>query len=217
MVTIIGIRTQARGDVILIRYADDSVMDFEHEHEAQRFLAAMRERFARFGLALHPGKTRLIQFGRWAALRRQRRGLGKPESFDFLGFTHCCGTTRKGHFKIVRLTIRKRMNAKLKDIRDHIKARMHEPIKVIGKWLGMVVGGYFNYHAVPDNLKRLSSFRNEVIRTWLRATRRRSQRHRMPWSRFKHLVNMYLPRVRLQHPYPPKRFGVTTRGRSPVR
>jgi RNA-directed DNA polymerase len=203
-------RHQAVGDVILLRYADDSVMGFEHEHEANRFLAAMRVRFARFGLKLHPEKTRLIEFGRWAAVRRQRRGRGKPESFDFLGFTHCCGTTRKGKFKIVRLTIRKRMSAKLKDIRDRIKRRMHEPVKVIGQWLSGVVRGYFNYHAVPDNLRRLESFRNEVIRIWLRALRRRSQRHRMPWNRFKHLVNMYLPHARQQHPYPPKRFGVTT-------
>lgn len=203
-------RHQAYGDVILIRYADDSVMGFEHENESQRFLAAMRERFARFGLRLHPEKTRLIQFGRRAAFWRQRHGLGKPGSFDFLGFTHCCGTTRKGSFKIVRLTIRKRMNAKLKDIRDRVKRRMHEPVKVIGKWLGGVVRGYFNYHAVPDNLRRLESFRDEVIRIWLRALRRRSQRHRMPWNRFKYLANMYLPHARQQHPYPAKRFGVTT-------
>jgi len=203
-------RHQAYGDAILIRYADDSVMGFQHGNDAKRFLAAMRDRLARFGLRLHPEKTRLIQFGRGAAGWRRRHGLGRPETFDFLGFTHCCGTTRKGSFKIVRLTIKKRMIAKLKDIRDRIKKRMHEPVKVMGKWLGAVVSGFFNYHAVPDNLRKMDSFRNEVIRIWLRALRRRSQRHRMPWSRFKHLANMYLPHARLQHPYPPKRFGVRT-------
>lgn len=203
-------RHQTVGDVILIRYADDSVMGFEHEREAISFLAAMRERFALFGLKLHPEKTRLIEFGKWAAVRRQRRGLGKPETFDFLGFTHCCGTTRNGRFKIVRLTIRKRMSAKLKDIRDRIKKRMHEPVKVIGKWLGGVLRGYFNYHAVPDNLKRLDGFRTEVRHIWLKALRRRSQRHKMTWERFARLAHMYLPYVRQQHPYPSKRFGVRT-------
>ena len=200
----------ALGNVILIRYADDSVMGFQHEFDAKKFLAAMRERLGRFGLALHPKKTRLIEFGRHAVYRRHRRGLGHPETFDFLGFTHCCGKTRKGLFKIVRLTIRKRMNAKLKAIRDAIRKRMHEPVKVVGKWLGRIVQGYFNYHAVPDNLTRLNAFRTEVGRIWLKALRRRSQRHKMPWSRFKYLVNRYLPPARQQHPYPSKRFGVTT-------
>jgi RNA-directed DNA polymerase len=203
-------RHHGAGEVILVRYADDSVMGFEYEREATRFLAAMRERFARFGLKLHPEKTRLIEFGKWAAVRRQRRGLGRPESFNFLGFTHCCGTTRQGRFKIVRLTIRKRMAAKLKEIRDCIKKRMHEPVKAIGKWLGAVLRGYFNYHAVPDNLNRLDSFRNVVGRIWLKALRRRSQRHKMTWKRFARFVHMYLPKARQQHPYPPKRFGVTT-------
>lgn len=203
-------RHQAVGDVILVRYADDSVLGFEHECEAKSFLAAMQERFARFGLKLHPGKTRLIEFGRWAAIRSQRRGLSKPETFDFLGFTHCCGQTRAGGFKIVRLTIRKRMRATLQAIRHKLKRRMHEQVKVTGRWLGSVIRGYLNYHAVPDNLKRLNSFRNEVCRTWLKALRRRSQRHRMTWKRFKHIVQMYLPNVRQQHPYPTKRFGVTT-------
>jgi RNA-directed DNA polymerase len=200
----------ALGEVILVRYADDSVVGFEHEADAKKFLAALEERFAKFGLQLHPEKTRLIEFGRWAAVRRQRRGLGRPETFDFLGFTHCCGTTRAGDFKIVRRTITKRLRATLQAIRDKLKRRMHEPMKVTGRWLGSVLRGYFNYHAVPDNLKRLNSFRKEVCRTWLRALRRRSQRHRMSWKRFQHFVQMYLPNVRQQHPYPSKRFGVNT-------
>lgn len=201
---------QAVGDVILVRYADDSVAGFEHEYEAKQFLAAMQERFARFGLKLHPEKTRLIEFGKWAAIRRQRRGLGKPETFDFLGFTHCCGQTRAGGFKIVRLTIRKRMRAKLQAIRERLKRRIHDPVKVTGKWLGAVIRGYLNYHAVPDNLKRLNSFRKEVCLLWLKTIRRRSQRHKMTWARFKHIVRIYLPNIRQQHPYPEKRFGVTT-------
>jgi len=200
----------AIGDVILVRYADDSVMGFQHEFVAKKFLADMRERFARFGLRLHPEKTRLIEFGRHAAARRRRRGRGRPETFNFLGFTHCCGTTRTGAFKIVRLTVKKRMNAKLKAIREEIKRRLLQPVKEMGKWLGGVVRGYFGYHAVPDNLKRLEGFREAVCRMWLKALRRRSQRHKLPWSRFKHLVNKYLPVPRQLHPYPPKRFGART-------
>lgn len=201
-------RHQAGGDVILVRYADDSVVGFEFEAEAKQFLAAMRERFARFGLELHSEKTRLIEFGRWAAIRRQRRGLGRPETFDFLGFTHCCGKTRAGKFKIVRLTIKKRMRATLKAIRERLVKRRAEPVKVIGRWLGAVVTGYLNYHAVPDNLNRLNGFRKEVCRAWMTALRRRSQKHRMPWNRFRRLADKYLPKVRRKHPYPTERFGV---------
>jgi hypothetical protein len=145
----------ASGDVIMVRYADDSVIGFQHEEEAERFLEAMRERFAKFGLALHPQKTRLIEFGRYAEQRRKEQGLGRPETFDFLGFTHCCSKTRQGGFKILRLTVKKRLRATLAAIRDKLAKKRHEPIKQVGAWLKRVIRGYFNYHAVPDNLKRL--------------------------------------------------------------
>lgn len=203
----------ASGDVILVRYADDSVMGFQYEGEAKRFLAAMRERLAKFKLELHPDKTRLIQFGRYAAQRCRARGTGKPETFDFLGFTHCCGRY-SGGFKIVRLTIKKRMRATLAAIRDTLMRRRHEPVPVVGRWLGRVIRGYFNYHAVPGNMSRLAGFLSEVCRSWRHALLRRSQRHRLPWTRFNRLIRKYLPRCRVVHPLPAERFYVKTFGRS---
>ena len=203
----------ANGDVILVRYADDSVMGFQYENEARRFLAEMRKRLAKFKLELHPDKTRLILFGRYAAQRCRERGTGKPETFDFLGFTHCC-SQYSGGFKIVRLTIKKRMRATLAAIRETLMRRRHEPIPVLGRWLGRVVRGYFNYYAVPDNMYRLNSFRGEVSRAWLHALKRRSQRHRLQWSRLTHLVKKYLPLCRVVHPLPQDRFYVKTFGRS---
>lgn len=203
----------ANGDVILVRYADDSVMGFQYEGEARRFLAAMRERLSKFKLELHPDKTRLISFGRYAAQRCRERGAGKPETFDFLGFTHCCGQY-SGGFKIVRLTIKKRMRVTLAVIRETLMRRRHEPIPAIGRWLGRVVQGYFNYYAVPGNMCRLNSFRSEVSRAWRHALLRRSQRHRLPWSRFSRLVKQYLPPCRVVHPLPQERFHVKTFGRS---
>ncbi len=205
------------GDVIIVRYADDSVLGFQHEGDAKRFLSDMRTRFAKFGLTLHPDKTRLLRFGRFAAARRRESGQGKPETFDFLGFTHCCGKSRGGIFKVVRLTIKKRMRATLSAIRETLNRRRHEPVPVIGRWLGSVVRGYFNYHAVPDNMKRLSGFRNEVCRAWRSALMRRSQRHRMSWSRFSLLVRKFLPACRVVHPLPGNRFDVKTQGRSRMR
>jgi RNA-directed DNA polymerase len=204
---------KAAGDVILVRYADDSVMGFQYEGVARRFLAAMRERLAKFKLELHPDKTRLIQFGRYAAQRCRERGTGKPETFDFLGFTHCCGQY-SGGFKIVRLTIKKRMRATLAAVRETLMRRRHEPIPVLGRWLGRVVRGYFNYYAVPDNMCRLNSFRSELSRAWRHALIRRSQRHRLPWSRFNRLIKKYLPPCRVVHPLPCERFYVKTIGRS---
>ena len=148
----------ASGNVIMVRYADDSVIGFQHEEEAKVFLEAMRERLAKFGLALHPQKTRLIEFGRHAEQRRKKQGLGRPETFDFLGFTHCCAKTRQGGFKILRLTIKKRLRATLAAIRDKLKQKRHEPIGQVGAWLTKVIRGYFNYHAVPGNLRRLAGF-----------------------------------------------------------
>lgn len=197
----------ASGNVIMVRYADDSVLGFQYEDEAKRFLEALRERFAKFGLALHPQKTRLIEFGRYAEQRRKKRGLGRPETFDFLGFTHCCSKTRPGGFKILRLTIKKRLRATLADIREKLKRKRHEPIGQVGAWLQRVLRGYFNYHGVPDNLKRLTGFRDEVCRAWLQQLRRRSQKDKMTWAQFRRMAKKYLPYPRRVHPYPPERFA----------
>lgn len=199
-------KKQAFGDAILVRYADDSVFGFENKKTAQRFLQAMSERFAKFGLNLNLDKTRLIEFGRFAAVDRQRRGEGRPETFDFLGFTHCCGTNRQGQFRVVRLTARKRMRATLAAIRAALMQRRHESISVIGPWLNRVVQGYFNYHAVPTNLVRLDGFRSEVCRAWRHALLRRSQRHRWCWDRFNRLATRFLPYPRKLHDYPEQRF-----------
>jgi len=198
----------ARGDVIMVRYADDSVLGFQYEGEAKRFLEAMRERFAKFGLELHPQKTRLIEFGRHAEQRRKNRGLGRPETFDFLGFTHCCSKTRTGHFKILRLTIKKRLRATLAAIRDALIRKRHEPIGQVGAWLTRVLRGYYNYHAVPDNLKRLASFRHAVCRAWFQQLRRRGQKHKMTLAQFSRLAAPYLPHPLRVHPYPPERFAL---------
>lgn len=199
-------RRRARGDVIIVRYADDSVVGFEKEQSARRFLAALRERFATFGLALHDEKTRLIEFGRFAATNRRRRGQHRPETFDFLGFTHCCGQDRLGRFQLVRLTVKKRMRATLISIRQALMRRRHAPLTVAGSWLNRVVQGYYNYHAVPTNLKRLEGFRSEVCRAWRHALLRRSQRHRLSWDRFNRLARRFVPYPRKLHPYPEERF-----------
>lgn len=199
-------KQQAGGDVIVVRYADDSVFGFQSEKMARRFLHDMQERFAKFGLTLHPDKTRLIEFGRFAAENRRHRGQGHPETFDFLGFTHCCGTDRQGRFQVVRLTVKKRMRATLAAIRATLMRRRHERTAHVGKWLNRVVQGYFNYHAVPSNLGRLEGFRSEVCRAWRHALLRRSQRHRLSWERFNRLVHRFVPHCRKLHPYPEERF-----------
>ena len=198
----------ATGQVTIVRYADDSVVGFEQKADAVRYLAALRERMAEFGLVLHPEKTRLIEFGRYAQKNRKARGEGKPETFDFLGFTHVCGKTRKGWFTILRVTVKKRMRATLKAIRAKLRSKMHDDVPVVGKWLGQVVQGYFNYFAVPGNGYRLCSFRSEICRAWRRMLQRRSQRHRLSWERFNRLVNRYIPPYRNTHPYPKQRFRV---------
>ena len=207
------------GEVIAVRYADDSVLGFQKREAAERFLHEMRERLAKFGLSLHPDKTRLIEFGRFAEENRRARGQRRPETFDFLGFTHCCGRDRQGFFQVVRLTVKKRMRATLAAIRKTLLRRRHEPVPVIGAWLKRVVEGYFRYHAVPTNLQRLSGFRADVCRAWIHALRRRSQRSRMNWDRFKQIINQYVPRVRVLHPYPDGRFKAShpTFGKSRMR
>jgi hypothetical protein len=199
-------KAPGRGKVTVVRYADDSVVGFEEARTARAFLEALQERLAKFGLSLHPDKTRLIEYGRYAAERRRKRGQGRPETFDFLGFTHCCGTDLQGKFQVVRVTIKKRMRDTLTAIREKLFQRRHEPVPVQGEWLRRVLNGYFQYHAVPTNLMRLNGFRSEVCRAWRHALRRRSQRSRLNWDRFNRLTRKYVPLCRVLHPYPEERF-----------
>lgn len=210
-------RRYAHGDMVIVRFADDFVVGFEHHADAQRFLDDLRERFAKFNLELHPDKTRLIEFGRHAARRRSARGLGRPETFDFLGFTHVCGKTRDGRFWLRRITISKRMRAKLKAVNDQLKLRRHQPIPVQGRWLSSVLRGHFAYYAVPGNIDAVSVFRVQATRHWFKALRRRSQKTSLTWQRMDRLAARWLPPARVLHPYPEQRFDVWTRGRSPVR
>jgi RNA-directed DNA polymerase len=200
-------RKQATGDVIIVRYADDAVLGFQHRYEAERFLVQLRERLAKFGLELNTEKTRLIEFGRFAALNRKKRGQGKPETFTFLGFTHMCGTSYKaGYFVVLRKTIGKRMAAKLKEVQAELQRRMHESTADTLKWLQSVVRGYFRYHAVPGNEQRMRGFRNDVLRLWLHQLRRRSQRSRWTWERFHERLGVHIPYACDEHPYPNVRF-----------
>ena len=199
-------RRHARGDMIIVRFADDFAAGFEHLGDAKQFLTDLRQRFARFGLELHEDKTRLIQFGRFAAERRAERGLGKPETFDFLGFTHICARTRDGRFFLKRITISKRKRAKLKQVKDQLKRRRHEPLPVQGAWLASVVRGHAAYYAVPGNIDAVSSFRTQVTRSWFQALRRRSQRTRLNWNRMDRLARRWLPPIRVLHPHPEARF-----------
>jgi RNA-directed DNA polymerase len=201
-------RRKTTGDVIIVRYADDFIVGFQHESDARRFLEEMRMRLREFALSLHPEKTRLIEFGRFAAERRQRRGLGKPETFNFLGFTFICGKTRGGQFQIKRKTRRDRMRAKLKMVQEEMRRRMHQPIPIQGKWLWYVVNGYFNYHAVPTNFRALVAFRTEIARRWRRALTRRSERTKLNWEQMNRLIADWLPKPRILHPWPDKRFAV---------
>ncbi|HTP84925.1 MAG TPA: group II intron reverse transcriptase/maturase [Alphaproteobacteria bacterium] len=198
----------AQGDVILVRYADDIVVGFEHQAEAERFLAELRERMRAFGLTLHPEKTRLIEFGRFAATNRRARGLGKPETFNFLGFTHICGRSRRGGFQLKRKSRRDRMRTKLRAVKEALRRRMHEPVDEQGEWLGRVVRGFFAYHAVPTNSKALAAFGYHVTALWLRTLRHRSQRDRTPWSRVRALADRWLPKPAILHPRPERRFAV---------
>jgi group II intron reverse transcriptase/maturase len=201
-------RREATGDAIIVRYADDIIVGFEHEADARRFLDEMRERLGKYSLSLHPEKTRLIEFGRHAAENRKQRGLGRPETFSFLGFGFVCGKSRQGKFLLKRKTRRDRMRAKLQAIKQELRRRMHQPIPVQGKWLRQVVKGYFNYHAVPTNSRSLTTFRFFVTELWQRSLRRRSQKDGMTWERITRLANDWLPRPRIVHPWPQLRFAV---------
>jgi RNA-directed DNA polymerase len=199
----------AQGEVVVVRYADDIILGFQHQAEADRFLENFRERLGRFGLELHPDKTRRIEFGRFAEQNRKRRGEGKPETFDFLGFKHISGKNSLGRFMVRRETIRKRMRAKLQEIKQQLRRRMHDPVRQTGQWLKSVVQGHFNYYAVPGNLKSLGVFRNRVLALWWRTLRRRSQKRRINWTRTLVLATRWLPQPRALHPFPDVRFAAT--------
>jgi group II intron reverse transcriptase/maturase len=200
-------KREARGAVIIVRYADDFVLGFREESDARRCLAALRERFSKFGLELHPEKTRLIEFGRYAEERRKQRGEGPPETFDFLGFTHLCGKTRKGWFTIHRRTSRQKFQAKLNELKTTLRKRMHDGIKAVGAWLQSVARGWYQYYAVPGNYPRLAQFRDALQQLWLRTLRRRSQRgRRYSWDRFRRICKSWLPAPKILHPYPSERF-----------
>src|SRR5467141_2044206 len=199
---------RATGDVIVVRYADDAVLGFQHRADAEQFLREWKERLRRFGLELHPDKTRLIEFGRSATASRKQRGEDKPETFNFLGFTHICGQSRKrGKFLVLRKTIRQRFSAKLRELKEELRRRWHLPVTDLEKWLRSVVQRYFNYHAVPGNLVSLRSFRAQVVWHWSRALQRRSQKSRMPWERFGPLVARWIPSATILHPRPAMRFN----------
>lgn len=210
-------RRHAHGDVIVVRYADDSVLGFQYHDDAVRFRQALEQRVAGFGLSLHPEKTRLLRYGRYATRDAKAAGEGKPESFDFLGFTHLCSKTRQGRFLIRRQTMRKRRAAQLKRIRGELRRRLHHAIGDTGRWLRRVVQGHINYYGVPHNSWMLDDFCYEVRRSWYRALCRRSQRKRLNWTRYDRIADYWLPRARVVHPYPEKRFDARTRGRSRMR
>ena len=211
-------RTKATGDMIVVRYADDTIVGFEHEHEARAFLQELQERMGLFDLTLHPEKTRLIRFGRYAAGQRAERGEGKPEVFDFLGFTHYCTRSRKwGSFVIGRKTIKKRMLRTLEAVKMELRKRMHDPIAKTGTWVNQMLNGHLNYFAVSGNDKSLWWFCNEVRWRWLKSLKRRSQRADLAWERFIALTARFFPPIRVRHPLPCHRFDAKIRGKSPVR
>ena len=208
-------RREATGDMIIVRYADDFIVGFQHEADARRFWNDMRKRFEGFSLSLNPDKTRLIEFGRFAAERRAQRGLGKPETFNFLGFTFICERNSRGQFLVKRITRRDRMRATLREIKEELRRRMHRPIPEQGGWIKQVVRGFFAYYAVPTNGAALTAFYYHVKRIWLRTLRRRSQKDRFSWQRMDSLAADWLPQPRILHPYPDRRFAVTHPRREP--
>jgi hypothetical protein len=207
----------ARGDMVIVRFADDAVVGFQYQDDAERFWADLRERLAKFSLKLHAEKTRLIEFGRFAAHDRKARGLGKPETFQFLGFTHACGKSKAGRFKLKRATDSKRMRVKLRALKGEIERRRHQPIPEQGVWLASVLQGHYQYYAVPDNIEALRAYRYQTRRHWCKALRRRSQRTTLTWERMSRLADRWLPQPRILHPWPERRFEARTQGRSPVR
>jgi RNA-directed DNA polymerase len=203
-------KKRAWGEVIVVRYADDIVVGFQTKADAEKFWAELRERMQKFQLELHPEKTRLLEFGRFAARDRKKRGEGKPETFNFLGFTHICGKTSRGRFAVLRQTIRKRLQAKLTEVKAELTRRMHDPIPEVGQWLKAVVSGHVRYYGVPTNSAALCRFRFAVGDLWHHALTRRSQNGHVCWKRMKRLIDQWLPPVRICHPYPSCRMRVTT-------
>jgi group II intron reverse transcriptase/maturase len=203
-------RTQARGEVIVVRFADDIILGFQYRSDAERFRDELAERFRKFGLELHPDKTRVLEFGPFAAENRRKRGKGKPETFDFLGFTHICGKQRDGRFTVLRQTIRKRLQAKLNAVKLELRQRLHDPVPEVGAWLRSVVGGHVRYYGVPTNSQALVLFRYRIGWLWYRALSRRSHTGRVCWHRMTRLIRRWLPPARICHPYPSRRLGVIT-------
>jgi group II intron reverse transcriptase/maturase len=204
-------RKRAHGDVVVVRFADDIVLGFQVQSDAERFWAELKERFQKFALELPPDKTRLLEFGPFAVRNRKGRGEGKPETFNFLGFTHICGKKRSnGRFTVLRQTIRKRLQAKLGEVKTELRRRRHDPIPKVGQWLRTVVSGHFRYYGVPMNMPALAIFRFQVGWLWQRTLSRRGQNGRVRWDRMRRLIRRWLPAVRVYHPYPLRRMGVIT-------
>jgi RNA-directed DNA polymerase len=200
-------RKHVQGEMVVIRFADDTIVGFQYQTDADHFLENLRERLGKFGLELHPDKTRRIEFGRFAKQNRERRGEGRPETFDFLGFQHISGKNGLGRFMVRRATIRKRMRAKLREIKQQLRERMHDPVPQTGQWLQSIVQGYFNYYAVPGNLASLGVFRDRVPAVWWRTLRRRRQKRSVSWTRILALAQRWLPQPRALHPFPDARFA----------
>lgn len=202
-------KTQARGECYIVRYADDSVLAFQYRTDGEHYQEALKARLEKFGLKLNESKTKLIEFGRFAASNRRQRGESKPDTFDFLGFTHICSKTRfTKKYKLRRITISKKMRAKLHEIKQELRKRMNIPIYDQGRWLKSLVQGYFNYYAVPDNTRSLDRFKTAVTRMWLKALRRRSQKSTLNWKKFEKLCRLFFPSLKVLHPYPGERFDV---------
>jgi RNA-directed DNA polymerase len=199
-------KKRARGDVVAVRYADDFIVGFQYQSDAEQFLGELRERLRKFSLELHPDKTRLIEFGRYASERRRAREAGKPETFNFLGFTHICAKTKRGEFQLARHTIAARVRTKLSEVKTELKVRKHEPIPKQGRYLHDVVAGFFRYHAVPTNMRALKTFRTEVQKLWRNTLRRRSQKDGTPWVSMKARIQRWIPKACIQHPWPDERF-----------
>jgi group II intron reverse transcriptase/maturase len=210
-------RTVARGDMIIVRYLDDFIVGFEIRKDAEQFLIALRERLGQFGLTLHPDKTRLLEFGRYAAQNRQERGKEKPETFQFLGFVHSCGRTGKGEFMVHRHTAGDRLRAKLKEVKAELRQRRHDPVPDVGHWLGSVVRGHCQYYGIPGNWRAIGRFRDELSRHWHRALSRRSQKGPVKWDRMHRLIQRFIPPARVVHPSSSVMFAVMTQGKSPIR
>ncbi|MGF6292834.1 hypothetical protein QFZ98_004695 [Paraburkholderia youngii] len=201
-------RQRARGTVVVSRYADDTVVGFQYEADALLLMKDLRQRMEEFDLTLHPEKTRLLEFGRYAAERRRRKGMGKPETFTYLGFTHISGTSLNGSFRLKRKSRKDRLRAKLKQVKEQMRVRMHEPIASQGRWLAQIVRGYFAYHAVPTNIRLARAFRHGIMNIWRRTLRRRSQKDTMTWQRIQRLADEWLPQPQILHAWPDRRFAV---------